>query len=317
MIYVDLVGRIGNQLFIYAMAEALRQRRGGKEKIVFYDRQIIDANWKNSLKDYKIENVEYIHDLRKRGYITRIQQYITDKFYKKICNTSDRKKRFQIERKFQPILNTIGIIACYNNYVKPKCLWNRNLYIRGYFQSEKYFSDYGGTIKKTLNSNIERLQNKDYVKEIRKRNTVCVSIKVEHNVGSPIFDVCNKEYYTKAIDYIIKNVDDPLFFICSDNVPYVLSHFIDTDRFDCICQEKELPVSDSLAIMGLCKHFVMGNSSFAWWAQYLCDNPNKIVIAPYPWLRTDECKDIYCDGWHTIDVTDYIEKDDQCFNECL
>ena len=52
MIVFYLQGRIGNQLFMYAMAEAIRHKRGLNEKIVFYDEDIVKCGWKNSLEDF-------------------------------------------------------------------------------------------------------------------------------------------------------------------------------------------------------------------------------------------------------------------------
>ena len=65
MINVYLVGRLGNQLFTYAMAEALRQRRGGHEKIVCYCDQITNMNWEITLKNYNIPNVEFVHGVKR------------------------------------------------------------------------------------------------------------------------------------------------------------------------------------------------------------------------------------------------------------
>ena len=80
MIYVNLVGRIGNQLFIYAMAEALRQRRGGKETIVFCDEEILKLNWKNSLTDYNLENVEYVHTFKQLPFAVRAKRFLVKLF---------------------------------------------------------------------------------------------------------------------------------------------------------------------------------------------------------------------------------------------
>jgi len=312
MIAVRLIGRIGNQLFIYALAEALRQKRGRNEKIVFYDQQIVDAQWKNSLLDYNIPNVEYRHDYSELDRSTRLQRRIVEYFYKKFDLTQEaRQKRYKYEKLFQPILNMLGVVSCVNGYVKVHTPFVSHVYMNGYFQSEKYFMGYENLIKETFSCKLPILQQKDYVRQLMTRNSVCISIKVEHNVGHPAFDVCDKSYYTRAIDYIIQHVKNPLFFICSDNVPYVLEHFIDAKKYDYVCQEKGLAVSDSLAIMGTCKHFIIGNTSFGWWAQYLSNSSDKIVIAPNHWYRKEEMNEIcgiYQEHWHLIDVSDYINQ---------
>lgn len=58
--------------------------------------------------------------------------------------------------------------------------------------------------------------------------------------------------------------------------------------------------------MSACKHFVLSNSSFSWWAQYLSDNNNKIVVAPDIWYKTGDPKKtaLYQDGWNLIHIGD-------------
>ncbi|TGX80323.1 hypothetical protein E5358_13275 [Palleniella muris] len=37
--------------------------------------------------------------------------------------------------------------------------------------------------------------------------------------------------------------------------------------------------------MRSCKHFVISNSTLHWWAQYLCENQDKIVVTPDRWYN--------------------------------
>lgn len=42
----------------------------------------------------------------------------------------------------------------------------------------------------------------------------------------------------------------------------------------------ELAVLEDFVYVKACNHFVMSNSTLSWWAQYLCENERKIVVAP-------------------------------------
>lgn len=315
MIHVSLVGRIGNQLFIYAAAEAFRQQRGKNEKIVFYDETILNQGWRNSLLDYELENVEYVHDYKKRPLVTKMQSFVVSRLFK-VLRHKKWKEIACIEKRVQPALSFLGIrTSRYGESPEIKVPYTRNVWMTGYFQSTRYFEDIAPMIYRILTYRLPLLREKGYVQQLEQRNSVCISIKVEHNAGNPIWDVCGKDYYTQAIEYVIQNVPDPLFFICSDNVQYVLDHYIDVNKYDCIGQENGLPVSDALTIMSVCKHFVIGNTSFGRWAQILSQNPNKIVVAPNRWFRDEDMQtdDLYEENpnWHLIDVTDYIERTKQ------
>ena len=85
-------------------------------------------------------------------------------------------------------------------------------------------------------------------------------------------------------------------------MPYVLENFIDAEKYDYVIQDSTKPVHISLAAMSECKHFIIGNTTFGWWAQYLSKNPEKIVVAPSKWMAVDMPIDIYQDNWHLIEV---------------
>ena len=59
---------------------------------------------------------------------------------------------------------------------------------------------------------------------------------------------------------------------------------------------------EKLTYMSICKHFILSNSSFSWWAQYLSDYKDKIIIAPDKWFAVDVPCNIYQPEWLLLHV---------------
>jgi hypothetical protein len=54
--------------------------------------------------------------------------------------------------------------------------------------------------------------------------------------------------------------------------------------------------------LSLCKNTIISNSTFSWWAAWLNENPDKIVIAPHRWfadetLNTQALQDTMPENW--------------------
>lgn len=305
MIYLKLRGRIGNQLFMYAFARSIQLEKGENEIIIIDDSINQSMGYLNSLKEYELENVEFIEEMTKKQKIALFFPWIISRIEDKLISRMDYDSSYKFEKKWQKIYNKIGLIKIRDGYIDYSHVFHKNTYIDGYFQSEKYFWECRAEIKRifSLQKEIEKSSYPNITK-ILSRNTVCISVKVEDNAQNPMYDICSEEYYRKAISYIEEHVENPLFFICSDNVQYVKDNLIDTSKYDIVEQSSIYPVHISLAVMGACKHFIITNSTFAWWAQYLSDYNEKIVIAPSRWygMKADWQWDIYQDNWVTIEV---------------
>lgn len=305
-IYVMLKGRIGNQLFIYAFAREIQAHIGEDVQILIDDSEVLSMNWENSLVHYELPNVRYVHDrkeLKSRKWILRL---VLLRLAQRFSNAKDDyQKRFKRENLLRPLLGLFGIMLCENGYMDFKIGHKRKYLLCGYFQSKAYFPTVNAELRScfSLKDSIGDYPNLDV---LCNSNSVCISVKVEHNVGSSLYAVCGKEYWQDAIEYIISKVPEPVFFICSDNVEYVRDNLIDCSKYKVVFQDKEQPVHKSLAVMGQCRHFIIGNTSYGWWAQYLSDNPNKIVVAPNQWMLVDMPIDIYESHWHLIDVKKYL-----------
>ena len=292
-IYLPLMGRIGNQLFQYAFAYSL-QREYGDATILIDESQVIADKWVDSLRDYDLQGVKYIETMK--PYVSKcwVNRIIYKIYQKVIYDNTDTLAQFAREKKWQPVMNSLGLIAVERGYLEYTLNKKRDVFLYGYFQSERYFIKYRNEIR-GLFDKTNQLFEVGYpnIQSIIKRNTVCISIKIEHNFSSPEYDVCDMEYYRKAINYFLDRVENPLFFICSDNVEKARDLFLKEFDIETILQPKDYSVSLSLSAMSKCKYFIINNTSFGWWAQYLSDYDEKIVIAPSKWKNNDDPVNIY------------------------
>lgn len=304
-IYLILKGRIGNQLFIYAFARNVQKHLGENTELIIDDSEILAYNWENSLECYDLPNVRYVHTRRGLFSFKWGFKYFMLKLAERWCrNKADYKKQYEKEKKIKPFLEKNGIFNCENGFLDFNLKRNNTFLINGYFQSEKYFP----LVKEELKKLFSFKDSLEYpnLDVLASTNSVCISVKVEHNVGSSLYAVCGKEYWQESIAYVIEHVQNPVFFVCSDDVEYVKNNLIDCEKYRVVFQDTSQPVCKSLAAMSRCKHFIIGNTTFGWWAQYMSTNENKIMIAPNQWMLVDMPIDIYQDNWHLINVKKYL-----------
>jgi len=89
----------------------------------------------------------------------------------------------------------------------------------------------------------------------------------------------------------------PTYLYFSDDKQWVRDNFTleDSDKIVEFDHDYE-----EFITMKKCDHFVIANSSFSWWAAWLSDSENKIVVAPKIWFgpqANSNWKDIYCENW--------------------
>jgi hypothetical protein len=100
---------------------------------------------------------------------------------------------------------------------------------------------------------------------------------------------------------IKQKVQNPVFFLFSDDVDWVKTN-VQTGECETYCEDGTDPVWEKLRMMSMCKHFIISNSTFSWWAQWLSTNDNKIVISPSRWFNNDYQSPLIDSNWITIKV---------------
>lgn len=311
MIICKLMDGLGNQLFEYAFARVLQE---------IYDEPIgleLCNYSDSSVRQYGLNNFK----LNDRVVILPAWRQLFYKLYSKSVRIVEEKvwhRNLNQQEGFSYMIHKYGIYATYESikYFPLSLTKKRNKIIRGYFQSSKYYDEVNRLIKKEIDMRRILLdefhvttapseENQKLLQEIDSCNAVCVHIRGGDYRGSKRFDICGNSYYNEGMKVIAERVDNPIFYAFTyskDDREWIRKNY----NFDFPIRYVELenPDYEELRLMSHCKHFVIANSTFSWWAQYLSHNTNKIVVAPSKWYGDDEMddRDIYMDDWITIDV---------------
>jgi hypothetical protein len=295
-IVVRIQGGTGNQLFQYAFARGVSAKLGCEYLI---DRRVCDdarydphkIHRKYSLDLFKTK-VPVADDSVMFGFVGIRKYYKAfDTFYKYL-----RGKRF-----FMPFYYPERTFA-YDPEV-----WNinRTTYFDGDWQTDKYFSHIADEIRAEVTAARPLSeQTKKTIEEIRKVTAVSLHVRRGDYVTDPLAAVmhgtCTMEYYQAAIAHIEKNLQNPHFFIFSDDFAWASENFKTLKHPVTCIKGSEVSDYEDLSMMRECKHHIIANSSFGWWGAWLNPRKDKIVIAPKVWFRNApkaNTKDIYADNW--------------------
>lgn len=91
-----------------------------------------------------------------------------------------------------------------------------------------------------------------------------------------------------------EHVPNAKFYVFSDDKDFA-KEYAKENAFEAINLNNTLSDLEELFLMSACKHQIIANSSFSWWASWLNKNEDKIIVAPNKWLNGVDMKDIYTD----------------------
>ena len=161
----------------------------------------------------------------------------------------------------------------------------------GYWQSEKYFKNIKDEIIKSFTPIHDISEKaKQYIKEIENSNSVSLHVRRGDYVDNTMFKgsgltITEMPYYKDAIEFINSKVENPKFFIFSDDIAWCKENFEFLEDKTFIDDTKS--AIDDMVLMSRCEHNIIANSTFSWWGAWLNRNKNKIVIAPKVWYKTN------------------------------
>ena len=293
MIKVFTFGGLGNQMFQYAAAKALADKLGTNLCI---DKSFLNIYSKNTTpRSYELDlfclkPYENITSSKNRGrFFYKIYPKIKRTIFgKKIAakyNLYEEQNAFNFDSDFLSLPDETRLL--------------------GYFQSEKYFEPFQEvvrdcfTFKKPLSG-----KNAEIAEVIKSTNAVSVHIRrgdyVSNAKSITIYVKNSSEYYENAINRIRKQVENPVFFVFSDD-PEEAKKIISSPGTTFVDWNSGKDSYVDMQLMSLCKHNIIANSSFSWWGAWLNKSAEKIVIAPANWFndedKNSQTNDLIPDKW--------------------
>lgn len=271
MIIIHVMGGLGNQLYQYAMYEKLKML--GKEvKLDLYDyKEAVgeDREWRDLELDY-FEGLAYdVCSLSERTVFLDNSRKFFDRVRRKLFGRKDR------------------IVRETKSYM-PELFDMDNVYLHGFWNSEKYYEDMIPELwQKIIFPPSSNEKNISSINEMENINSVAIHIRRSDYLkvadGKRYMGICTDEYYKAAMAYIEKHVENPVYYIFSDDEEYAREHFCN-DNMKIVYWNKGKDSFYDMQLMSCCKHNICANSTFSLWGARLNTHQDKIMIRP---LRHD------------------------------
>ena len=313
MIYVEMNGRMGNQLFRYAFARMLQIAGGDPEEKLIFDFSNIEMErkkgempgWEDSLKDLHTAPYGYYG---KKGGILMQETTFPEKAVLGFIKASDRlvgggstAKRLKWRRKFLPWMNRHGIYQMFTGYdYRWRYVPGRKL-LAAPFECARYPEAIREVLLKEFTPIHDTPEkNLDLMRIITGTESVCVSVRRGNFLMYPKHNVCGADYFERAAQKMCSLVDHPVFIVFSDDVPWTKENL--KLPGEVYYESGDDPAWEKLRLMYSCRHFIIANSTFSWWAQFLGTALDKKVIAPSIWYNDDYQPPLFERGWIRLEV---------------
>ena len=281
MIIVQLQGGMGNQMFQYALGRALSLKNDAP---LYFDLNFLldrapHPKWQKFVfRNYDLDIFNIKADIASKKDIP----FLYRSFF------SGRLKVYEDTFKMKFFPGT-GVEKSFN--FNPKVLsLGSDAYVMGFWQSFKYFQEIEDVIRKDFTFKHPMSEkSKQLLNEISSCESLCINVRRADFVDSSHHGTMGNEYYALAISIILKSRKIDKIYVFSDDIAWCEANL--KFQFPTMFVGKDYAgnkYGEYLALMTACKNFVIPNSTFGWWAAWLCTNNEKVVVYPKKWFADSD-----------------------------
>ena len=301
MIIVKLNGGLGNQMFQYAVGRSLAKRLNVELKLDLNNMRMLDSE--------KMENINKVHFYYRLHFFNIKENYVNQDDVARVIKASSNfsLKIKNILMKFRKGTHIKYIQEKHFEFDPDILNENDDIYLDGFWQSEKYFQNITDIIRKefTLKEPLKD-ENLGLSQQIIDTNSVFILVRrgamVHISRTNAIHGYCRLKFYEKCVEEIAAKIHNPTFFVFSDEPEWTKANFKIDYPTVYISHNGRKYYHEDLRLMSMCKHAITSNSTWGWWGAWLISNHEKIVYAPQRWFNLDySTKDLFPPKWILID----------------
>ena len=143
-------------------------------------------------------------------------------------------------------------------------------------------------------------KNINLLKEMRNSNSVFIHIRRGDYLSPKYIDrfkgCCTLDYYHKALQYMEEHVDNPRFYVFSNDIAWTKKNLnIDNPTYVDWNTDKQSPLD--MYLMSKCRYGIIANSTFSYWGAMIGEK-KQIVTYPEKWVNPPfSVGDLFPEGW--------------------
>ena len=324
MIIIQLAGGLGNQMFQYALYLQLKSL-GKDVRIDDVAGFVQDSQRDPALKPF---GISYERASRKE-LVQMLDSSLMpwSRIRRKLCGRK-KKSYFEEDKRYHSEIMTWDDIYLEGYWQTEKYFSAVSDEVRQVYDTDKLLEyirnnrTQDSTVKYTIHSgDTSSGQATVTIEEQLARISSTESVGVHIRRGDYLLPenqalfggICTEAYYKEAMKLMKREYPNCRFYVFTNDKKWVNEQIANTA--DIKNQDVEL-VEDievvdlgqqndyaEFALMSKCKHQILANSSFSWWASYLNRNPDKTVLAPDSWLNGWDCGDFYREDMQRVTAT--------------
>jgi hypothetical protein len=288
VIIVKVYGGLAGQMMQYAFASFLEEKRQEEVKldISFFGGQ----TYNKSFRKFELINWNTKFSLANEDDYHKIfaDVKLIDKLKFKLLQKEVNNNVFFYEKK--PFSYDADVLD------------ERFRIFEGYWVNNQYISAVESRLRKEFTPRypVPGINN-EIISKMQNSNSVSIHFRRGDYIGS-VHDVLKNDYYAQAIAYIKQHVENPFFYIFSDDIEYVRNHYDLSENSLYIDHNKGEESYWDIFLMSNCKHNVIANSGFSFWGAWLNKSFGSKVVAPSSWIQTENKieQNLLLQNWHII-----------------